>query len=89
MEEVFFPIIRPKDYDAFWRLTNGDLPDTYEEWREQYSKSKAERARQGAVVIDVEVYPEDFATFCKKSDLPPSTEILIDFAEEEARRQCR
>ncbi len=41
------------------------------------------------MVIDVEVYPEDFATFCKKGNLPPSTEILIDFAEEEARRQRR
>lgn len=89
MEEAFFPIIRPKDYDAFWRLTSGDLPDTYDEWREHHSKSKTERRLQGAVVIDVEVYPEDFATFCKKGNLPPSTEILIDFAEEEARRQRR
>jgi hypothetical protein len=89
MEEVFFPIIRQKDYDAFWRLTDGDLPDTFEEWREQHSKSVAERRRQGALVFDVEVYPEDFATFCKKGNLPPNTEILNDFAEEEARRQRR
>jgi hypothetical protein len=89
MDEVFLPIIRLKDYDAFWRLTNGDMPDTYEEWLDLHKQSKTERRQRGGVVIDVEVYPNEFAGFCTERHIDPDAKSLGDYALEEARRQRR
>jgi hypothetical protein len=87
MDEIPFPIIRPDYYNAFWRLANGDLPDTYDEWLKIHSDRRLKRRQRGEVVIDVEVYPHEFARYCEAHNVACNLESLGDFAMHKFRSQ--
>ena len=89
MNEIPFPIISAEEYDAFFRLTNGNLPDTHNEWLNIHTKRQLERKKQGAEVVNVEVHPNEFAAFCKAHNVAPSLKSLGDFALHHFRTQSK
>jgi len=85
MDKIPFPVIRPEDYDAFFRLTDGDLPDTHNKWLDLDTKSRRKRREQGTEVVEVKVHPHEFAVFCKAHNVPANQKTLADFAMHEYR----
>jgi hypothetical protein len=48
------PLISREDYDAFRRILNRHLPDTYDEWPQFRSREITERHATGYTSIDVQ-----------------------------------
>ena len=67
MATEYFAFIAEEDYRAFQVLVSTPLPRDYDMWlrvRER-GKLRAERDR-AAVVIEIEITPEQFGAYCKQ-----------------------
>jgi len=64
MTIVYYPKLRPADYDAFQAVLHPDLPNTYNEWFDLARKEMREIIVNGDTPIDVEIDPHEFAQYC-------------------------
>ena len=83
----FIPVIDTSDYDAFQRILNNSLPDTYDEWGEVHVKEAADILGQGNEYCEVQVYPVEFARYCTTRRTSPTIRLLYEFAMEKASSQ--
>jgi len=83
----FIPVIDTSDYDAFQRILNNALPDTYDEWGEVHVKEAADILGQGNEYCEVQVYPVEFARYCTTRRTSPSIRLLYEFAMAKASSQ--
>ena len=85
---VYYPKIRPTDYDAFRSVLHPDLPNTYNEWldlaREQMRQIILTRAGNP---IEVEINPHEFAVYCHSGRHARTLDSLKRFATEKGRHE--
>jgi hypothetical protein len=84
---IFLPLIDPNDYDAFQRILNHALPDTYDEWGEVHVRQAADILGEGNEYREVQVYPVEFARYCTTRRTSPSIRLLYEFAMSKASWQ--
>jgi hypothetical protein len=78
------PLIFQRDYDAFGRLNDSDLPKTYDEWLKVHAKMKVQRGQAGYIVEECQVDPREFVRYCSPRRLAPNIESLLIFVREKA-----
>ena len=64
MATVYYPKLRPTDYDTFRRAQNSDLPGTYNEWFDLARKEMRQFIVSGDTVIEVEIDPDELIAYC-------------------------
>jgi len=87
MGVIFLPLINPDEYDAFQRILNNALPDTYDEWGALHVKEAADILGEGNEYCEVQVSPVEFARFCTTRRTSPNLKLLYEFAMGKASSQ--
>jgi hypothetical protein len=84
MPGLFFPLIRPEDYQAFSDILGDDIPDSYDKWADRIAKERARLRREWeqSDAIDVEVIPDEFVRHCDETNSNKTIESLNRFAQE-------
>jgi hypothetical protein len=80
-----YPRIASEDYDAFRRILNDHIPDTYDKWLYLASEKTTNLRGKGYVVCEVEVKPDKFARYCNTGSAPRNLHTLEAFSAEQAR----
>jgi hypothetical protein len=78
------PLISPRDYDAFSRLNDTDLPDTYEEWLRLHAEMKSQSSVNGYIVEAHQIEPREFVRYCSPRGMAPNRNSLLIFVGEKA-----
>ena len=78
----YLPFILPERYQAFLRLEDSDLPDTYDESLKLHTEQKLQRGRMGLDVREVQVDPDEFARYCGARGIAADGLHLLHFTEE-------
>lgn len=78
----YYPWIHRKDYQSFRRMCADDLdfPETYKAWLQLAEKHIGQTEARGALVHKVEVYPQEFAAWCRTSGIETNGATLNAFA---------
>ena len=90
MATEYFAFIAEEDYRAFQILVSTPLPRDYDMWlrvRER-GKLRAERER-AAVVIEIEITPEEFGAYCKQQRRRDCSIAALDGCARERGRARR
>lgn len=87
MATRFAPLILRDDYDAFRRLLNDDLPNTYDEWSETQNQEILQLVKAGITCRNIKINPDEFAAYCRAVGQSPNRYLLNDFVVAESRRQ--
>jgi hypothetical protein len=87
MATFYQPLIRSEDYQAFRRLLQADLPDSFEVWGEMRFERLAKLRNAGHDTPDIEVNPTEFIAHCHATGQNPSLHALWNFAFDVAQRQ--
>jgi hypothetical protein len=75
----YIAAIPEEDYRAFRILVSTPLPREYEMWLRVRERGKFRAIRdRGAVSIEVEVCPEEFAAYCKALKRPDFSIAALD-----------
>lgn len=82
MADYPVPTISPHDYDAFRRILNPHLSDTYDEWLQLHTKYVTSLLQVGQNVRQIEVHPDEFGRFCNSRGASCNLKTLLDFAIE-------
>lgn len=85
MPEVYYPRLRPGDYDTFRGAKTLQLPDSYNEWFDFSRQQMREIIVSGVEVLEIEVYPDEFAEFCHATQSPRTLDALKEFANLKGR----
>lgn len=85
----YYPWVRRKDYDAFRRMCLGDadFPDTFEEWIQLAHELIGKEEAHGGRVDKIEVYPQEFAAWCRASGVESNGATLNAFAIQKAHKR--
>lgn len=83
----FQPRIAPEDYDAFRRILNDHLPDTYDEWLQLTSQKASDLQGKGYIVEEVEIEPDEFVGYARAYRAPYNLHSLENILAEKTRRQ--
>lgn len=78
------PSISQRDYDAFSRLNDSDLPETYDEWLKIHAKMKVLGSQAGYILEERQVDPREFVRYCSPRGLAPNVNSLLIFVQEKA-----
>jgi hypothetical protein len=84
---MYLADIRAQDYESFQRIPTLGLPNTFNEWGYALNQHFAQIQGGGNQPIKVEVYPDEFAVFCRNTGAPTNLHGLNNFATEKAARQ--
>jgi hypothetical protein len=76
------PIIQAPDYNAFRRILNDQLPDTYAEWLQDHTEAMKEFINRSEPYRGIEVNPQEFVRFCLSRNAVATIQLLADFAVE-------
>ena len=87
MVDTFLPIIRKSDHKAFRRLMGNNIPDTYDEWSYLALKRKNDAVERQEVVHEIEVYPDEFASYAAAHGHEHTLLVLLNFAFEKGTRK--
>lgn len=79
---MFIPTIAKHDYEAFRRILNLHLPDTYDEWFYLTNKRSLENEAMGNTSQPVEVHPDEFSRYCRAMKATADRHGLDSFAYE-------
>lgn len=82
MAAMFIPTIAPADYQAFRRLIDRDLPDTYDEWLDLANKGSLDNIGKGHVSEPVDVDPNEFVRFVRATGASANLHWLYNFAQQ-------
>lgn len=75
------PLISPRDYNAFSRLNESDLPETYDGWLGLQAKLKSQRSLVGHIIEERQVDPREFV-YCSPRGMDPNVNSLLIFVQE-------
>lgn len=89
MATTFSPIIKEDDYDAFRRIINADMPDTFDDWTYQRAEADLQYTPRGIAVRGIEVDPDGFVAYLRARWTKASRHELDNFAAHEVARQDR
>jgi hypothetical protein len=78
------PLISQRDYDAFSRLNDSDLPETYDEWLKVHTNMKVQGHHAGYILEQRQVDPREFVRYCSPRGLAPNMNSLLIFVQEKA-----
>ena len=78
------PSITKRDYDAFARLNDSDLPETYDGWLTVHSNMKLQGFQAGYIIEERQVDPREFVRYCSPRRLAPNRNSLLIFVQEKA-----
>ena len=78
------PSILQRDYDAFRRLNDSDLPETYDKWLKVHAEMKARSGRAGFIIEERQVDLREFVRYCSPRSLPPNMNSLLIFVQQKA-----
>jgi hypothetical protein len=89
MPGLFYPLIRPEDYQVFKAILGDDIPDSFDEWIDRIAKERAQQRLEWehSDAVDVEVNPKEFAKYRDATDSTPTYETLKSFAQEKGSRE--
>jgi|SRR5438270_801749 hypothetical protein len=79
--------IRQEHYKAFLALPTKNIPDTFEEWRNNQAAEEIHYLRNGWTIKPVEINSEELAIFCRDKGLPIDSHSIKTLVEEKSRRQ--
>jgi hypothetical protein len=82
MVTMFIPTIAAKDYDAFRRLMNRDLPDSYDKWLHLVLQMTADNDGKGHISEPVDLDPHEFTRFLGATGNTANLHSLRNFAFE-------
>jgi hypothetical protein len=80
----FLAEILPEHYDAFRKILNQSLPDSFDAWSYRQSERVATRAGKGHAVYEVKVNPDEFTRYCGATNSVRDLQSLDRFASEKA-----
>jgi hypothetical protein len=78
------PLISQRDYDAFSRLNDSDLPETYDGWLKVHARMKVQGSQTGYILEQRQVDPREFVRYCGPRGLAPNMNSLLIFVREKA-----
>jgi hypothetical protein len=81
-EPHHLPLISHRDYDAFRRLNDSDLPNTYDEWLRVHATMKARGSLSGYIVEERQIDLREFVRYCHPRGLDPNVSSLLIFVRE-------
>lgn len=79
---VYQPVIRRNEYEAFRAILNDSLPATFGTWLHVRRENGMHMVRHGHEVADVEVRPDEFASYCSAAGQKLALQDLWLFAHE-------
>ena len=82
MTVVYYPKIRPADYDLLQSVLRPDLPDSYDEGFDLARKEMRDIILQGDTPMEVEIDPEEFGRYCHAGRHVRTLDRLKQFAAE-------
>jgi hypothetical protein len=85
MVDVFTPIIRPEEYEAFRAILDNEIPDTYNEWRDLILDRGNKMIADGERPIGIDVNPHEFAAWLPTRWDQRTANGLFAFAQFKAR----
>jgi hypothetical protein len=86
MTPEYLPLIASHDYEAFRRILDTDLPNTYNEWLQVHTDHRSDLERKGVIVGEIEVYPDEFARFVRDHGNVANITVLRNFVIEKVGR---
>jgi len=87
MPEVPVPVIREEHYQAFLALPTAEMPETFDEWRNERAQDERNFIMSNFTVDRIEIYPEEFAKFCRERVIPMNFHAIKALVEEKSRRK--
>jgi hypothetical protein len=78
------PLISQRDYDAFSRLNDSDLPETYDGWLKVHARMIVQGSQTGYILEQRQVDPREFVRYCSPRGLVPNMNSLLIFVREKA-----
>ena len=79
MATEYFAFIAEEDYRAFQILVSTPLPRDYDMWLCVRERGKLRAARErAAVVIEIEITPEEFGAYCKQQTRRDCSIVALD-----------
>ena len=79
MEKLFLPVITSADYKAFRSLMKDEIPATFDEWLHRYHECVS-YWRTERCVVDVDINPDEFRSFCLAEAIGYNANSLSVFA---------
>ena len=86
-EEYLIPRLSARGYEALRALPILNLPDTFDGWRKMIADRRLEYGQRAFVVVEVDVYPDEYTTFCKARRHAYNLKTLADFVCEKRAAQ--
>jgi hypothetical protein len=87
MAESVLSMIRPQDYEAFLEIQGNEFPDSHAAWLYTHEKTTREHQGAGWIVIKVDIYPDEFSQYCKRTESTPTQVSLDDLAHVKHKEQ--
>ncbi len=87
MAEFPVPLIDSEDdYDTIRNLPGSDLPQTFDEWKQERAKEDLDIARSSSSIIvrGFKINPNEFSDFCKRLHIPADREAIKAFVQKKA-----
>lgn len=84
MATFFLAEIPPEHYEAFRKILNPRLPDSFDAWSYRHSDRVATRAGKGHTIYEVKVNPDEFTRYCQATNSVHDLPSLDKFANEKA-----
>jgi hypothetical protein len=82
MGKIYIPVIAPEDFDAFKKLLGPQLSMSYDEWiKLSYTMWHPDHLEEDETIVDVKVYPDEFARYLKATRSAEDLKSLLPFAE--------
>jgi hypothetical protein len=80
MAESVLSMIRPHDYEAFLKIQRHQFPKSHAAWLYAHEKTTREHQAAGWIVINVDIYPDEFSQYCQRTHSVPTQVSLDDWA---------
>ena len=61
-DNIYLPVIRESDYEAFRSIMHNELPPAYNAWLQRHADRIAHYEKSHRIV-EIEINPDDFAAF--------------------------
>lgn len=78
-DNIYLPVIRLEDFESFRSLMHAELPPTYDEWTKRHADRVAYWRRTNRI-FEIQINPNEFAAFIRKSGRGANMKNLSDFA---------
>jgi hypothetical protein len=83
---TILPVIVPNDYEAFRNILGSNIPDTYDEWFNQFEQWEKINSSNKSGIRRVNVNAAEFCRHLKATGAPSTLSNLLAFAESIANK---